>query len=208
MQRQWRLWLTPNPGDADAQALAAEAAMILAPYRYWSAAGAARPGTTVMVSRLRRAMRAAPGHIGACHFFVHVMETVDAEARCDTQRVVAGSRGARRDLSLRISFSPCSALRADSCSASSPAPRARFDARVTSLRRIRLTNTTTTKAGSAPAAGLSLTAEHALPPIGVTGFEPATSCSRSRRSTGLSYAPKSVSSLHRMRPERLELPTF
>ena len=29
--------------------------------------------------------------------------------------------------------------------------------------------------------------------IGVTGFEPATSCSRSRRSTGLSYTPNSVS---------------
>src|SRR5688572_13213094 len=26
--------------------------------------------------------------------------------------------------------------------------------------------------------------------VGATGFEPATSCSRSRRSTGLSYAPK------------------
>ncbi len=25
--------------------------------------------------------------------------------------------------------------------------------------------------------------------VGATGFEPATSCSRSRRSTGLSYAP-------------------
>ena len=27
--------------------------------------------------------------------------------------------------------------------------------------------------------------------VGATGFEPATSCSRSRRSTGLSYAPRS-----------------
>ena len=45
--------------------------------------------------------------------------------------------------------------------------------------------------------------------IGVTGFEPATSCSRSRRSTGLSYTPKPVSfSWKNVRPERLELPTF
>jgi hypothetical protein len=29
----------------------------------------------------------------------------------------------------------------------------------------------------------------ALFSVGATGFEPATSCSRSRRSTGLSYAP-------------------
>ena len=28
--------------------------------------------------------------------------------------------------------------------------------------------------------------------VGATGFEPATSCSRSRRSTGLSYAPKTT----------------
>src|SRR5688500_14886822 len=28
-----------------------------------------------------------------------------------------------------------------------------------------------------------------LAEVGATGFEPATSCSRSRRSTGLSYAP-------------------
>ena len=28
--------------------------------------------------------------------------------------------------------------------------------------------------------------------VGATGFEPATSCSRSRRSTGLSYAPPTL----------------
>ena len=74
-----------NPADADAQALAAEATMILSPYGYWSPAGAPRAGTNVMVSRLRRAMRTAPGHIGACHFFVHVMEAVNPEARCSGQ---------------------------------------------------------------------------------------------------------------------------
>src|ERR1051326_4393590 len=34
--------------------------------------------------------------------------------------------------------------------------------------------------------------------VGATGFEPATSCSRSRRSTGLSYAPP-ISSLSHAR---------
>ncbi len=32
-------------------------------------------------------------------------------------------------------------------------------------------------------------ARQCLTLVGATGFEPATSCSRSRRSTGLSYAP-------------------
>ena len=36
--------------------------------------------------------------------------------------------------------------------------------------------------------------------VGATGFEPATSCSRSRRSTGLSYAPKLHESLSRHDP--------
>src|SRR5438105_6170878 len=31
--------------------------------------------------------------------------------------------------------------------------------------------------------------------VGATGFEPATSCSRSRRATGLRYAPKITKSL-------------
>jgi hypothetical protein len=43
--------------------------------------------------------------------------------------------------------------------------------------------------------------------VGATGFEPATSCSRSRRSTGLSYAPFLLKAsggreTHRNAPER------
>jgi hypothetical protein len=44
--------------------------------------------------------------------------------------------------------------------------------------------------------------------VGATGFEPATSCSRSRRSTGLSYAPPKARAAFitaaRARPEGLE----
>src|ERR671914_812799 len=44
--------------------------------------------------------------------------------------------------------------------------------------------------------------------VGATGFEPATSCSRSRRSTGLSYAPPKARTAFitaaRARPEGLE----
>jgi len=54
-------------------------------------------------------------------------------------------------------------------------PRRKFGARAGKKRKPRKT--------------LSL-CEASFYSVGATGFEPATSCSRSRRSTGLSYAPK------------------
>ena len=71
-----------NPTDADAAALAVEARMILAPYQYWLPGGTPLSGTRGMVSRLERALRATPGHVGACNFYVHIMETVNPAARC------------------------------------------------------------------------------------------------------------------------------
>ena len=70
------------PLDADAQTLAAEAAMILTPYSYWAADMTALPGTRRMVLRLKQAMRAAPGQHGACYFLVHALEAVRPAARC------------------------------------------------------------------------------------------------------------------------------
>ena len=71
-----------NPGDADAATLAAEAMMILSPYSYWSDAGTPRRGTRTIVARLDRALRVAPGHVGACNLFVHVMEPVQSSPQC------------------------------------------------------------------------------------------------------------------------------
>jgi hypothetical protein len=71
-----------NPRDADAATLAAEAMMILSPYAYWSATGTPLRGTRAIVMRLDQALRAAPGHVGACNFYVHVMEAVDPAASC------------------------------------------------------------------------------------------------------------------------------
>ena len=76
--------------------------------------------------------------------------------------------------------------------------------------------------GAAAAAGVTRTAwgcrnplsAHSLTltrgcEVGATGFEPATSCSRSRRATGLRYAPKFLPQLIPLaRPEGLEPPTF
>jgi hypothetical protein len=75
-----------NPGDADAATLAAEALMILSPYQYWTASGAPMPGTRTIVARLDRALQIAPGHIGACNFFVHVMESVQEAPQCGAMR--------------------------------------------------------------------------------------------------------------------------
>jgi hypothetical protein len=71
------------PRDADAQIMAAEAMMLLSPHAYWTASGAAMPGTMQMLALLQRAQRVAPGHAGACFFQVHVMESIDGtSANC------------------------------------------------------------------------------------------------------------------------------
>ena len=59
--------------------------------------------------------------------------------------------------------------------------------------------------------GLRQLCQLASPMVGATGFEPATSCSRSRRATGLRYAPPNHTCTLKtssMRPEELESPTF
>jgi hypothetical protein len=75
-----------GPDDADAQTLAAEAAMVLSPYNYWSESGEARPGMRRAVARLQRAMHVSPGHHGACYLYVHVMESVNPRAACALRR--------------------------------------------------------------------------------------------------------------------------
>lgn len=74
------------PGDADAQTLAAEAAMILSPYRYWSADGVMLPAAQQALPRLVQAMRVAPGHHGACYLYVHLMEAVTPGVGCGVPR--------------------------------------------------------------------------------------------------------------------------
>lgn len=75
-----------NPGDADAQTLAAEAALILSPYRYWSPSGNMLPAAHQALPRLMQAMRVAPGHHGACYLYVHLMEAVTPGAQCGVPR--------------------------------------------------------------------------------------------------------------------------
>ncbi len=73
-----------SPNDVDALALAAEATMDLSPWSYWAKDGGAPPATTRLLARLERAMRLAPDHPGACHFYIHAVEAVQPEraVRC------------------------------------------------------------------------------------------------------------------------------
>lgn len=68
-----------NPNDADALALAAEAAMDLSPWAYWEKDGTARPGTRRFLDWLERGMRVSISHPGACHFYIHAVEAAFPE---------------------------------------------------------------------------------------------------------------------------------
>jgi tetratricopeptide (TPR) repeat protein len=62
------------PDDVDAQVLHADAMLNLRPWNQWTPEGAPQPGTLEVVAILERAVKAAPNHAGACHFYVHTVE--------------------------------------------------------------------------------------------------------------------------------------
>ena len=63
------------PRDADAATLAAEALLNLHPYDWWDRNGSARPWTGEIRALLARALALAPGHPGANHYWIHLMES-------------------------------------------------------------------------------------------------------------------------------------
>ena len=63
------------PDDPEAQTLYAEALMDLTPWNYWDARGTRpRAGTLETVATLERSIKKYPTHIGACHFYIHIVE--------------------------------------------------------------------------------------------------------------------------------------
>jgi tetratricopeptide (TPR) repeat protein len=64
-----------HPQDADLAMLAAEALMNLHPYDWWDAKGRPEPWTGEIVALLERALRHAPDHPGANHYWVHLFES-------------------------------------------------------------------------------------------------------------------------------------
>lgn len=68
-----RVWNTYRD-DSDVGALFADALLNLRPWDLWLPDGTPRPETPEVVSTLEEVLRRAPGHIGACHFYIHTME--------------------------------------------------------------------------------------------------------------------------------------
>lgn len=61
--------------DQEAQVLYADAMMNQSPWNYWNADGTPRPETAEIVERLERVLAANPNHPGACHMFIHAVES-------------------------------------------------------------------------------------------------------------------------------------
>ena len=64
-----------NPRDADILTLAAESQLNLHPYEWWEKDGAPRPGTEEIEALLAAALKVAPDHPGANHYWIHLMES-------------------------------------------------------------------------------------------------------------------------------------
>ncbi len=62
------------PNDDDVQALSAEAAMDVAPWDYWDAAGKPGPFVHATLERLQAVLARNPAHIQANHLLIHLLE--------------------------------------------------------------------------------------------------------------------------------------
>ena len=62
------------PDDLDAATLYAEAAMVLRPWRLWTADGRPEDGTQEIVAVLESVLRRDPNHVGAIHHYIHAVE--------------------------------------------------------------------------------------------------------------------------------------
>lgn len=70
MRQVWRR----HPKDPDAGTLFAEALMDLNPWNFWALDGTAAPGTEEIVATLEAALKLAPHHPGANHYYIHAVE--------------------------------------------------------------------------------------------------------------------------------------
>ena len=62
------------PDDLDVQTLCAESEMNVHAWKLWTPAGEPVAGTAAIVARLEGVLRRDPGHPGANHYYIHVME--------------------------------------------------------------------------------------------------------------------------------------
>lgn len=62
------------PGDADVAALYADALMLQHPWDLWFIDGTPKPWTPLIREVLEKLLKKTPGHPGANHYYIHVME--------------------------------------------------------------------------------------------------------------------------------------
>ncbi len=74
------------PDDLDAATLFAEAGMNLHPWGLWHVDGTPEAGTDEIVSTLESVMKRDPNHLGAIHYYIHVVE-----ASSNPERALAGA---------------------------------------------------------------------------------------------------------------------
>lgn len=77
MRSLWREF----PEDPDAGVLFAEALMDLRPWDLWTADGQPQPGTEEIISTLESILTRHPDHPGACHYYIHAVESSPAPER-------------------------------------------------------------------------------------------------------------------------------
>ena len=63
------------PDDTDIATLYVESVMDTTPWNYWTPDGYARPGIEEVISTLERVMSEDPGHPGAPHLYIHLVES-------------------------------------------------------------------------------------------------------------------------------------
>ena len=77
--RAMRAVASSYPDDVDAATIFAEATMDLSPWYYWNADGSPRPGTADVLAALSAVLTRAPSHPGACHYYIHLVESIYPE---------------------------------------------------------------------------------------------------------------------------------
>ncbi len=66
-----------DPEDDEARTLYADALMNLSPWNYWNADGSPRSDTPVLLAELEGVLERNKDHPGACHLFIHAVESRD-----------------------------------------------------------------------------------------------------------------------------------
>jgi hypothetical protein len=63
------------PDDLDAATLSGEALMDLQPWNYWTVGGKPKGAILEIVATLERVLAREPNHPGACHYYIHAVES-------------------------------------------------------------------------------------------------------------------------------------